>query len=106
MITLTELKEIQKEINILRKSAKNVVKLRKALAIAEKALERQNAFTATLTTSEHWDKLDEQLGDSSIVHDIADDLEDVIDSIEYDIFTSNYTTQDYIFASLCARNID
>ena len=106
MITTEQLKNIENQINELLDSAKNVVKMRKALKIAKEALKKQKEFISTLTTNEQWIELNEQLGDCDLVYDIEYDLEQLIKKINYSIDTRHWTGQNYAFASLCAQNID
>jgi hypothetical protein len=103
MTTATELQALENQVNELLRSAKNVVKMNKALKIANEALENQKTFINNISD---WALLDEKMEDANFVYDIQYDIEQLIKSIEYDIRTRNWNGQDFAFASLCASNID
>jgi len=103
MTTATELQALENQVNELLVSAKNVVKMRKALAIAKDALKSHNDFVENITD---WVALDNQMEDANFVYDITYDIEQLIKDINRAIDRRNWTSQNYQFASLCANNID
>jgi len=102
MKTLKEYKQFENNIFEMLNSSKNVVKMRKALKVAENAQKEHNLFVENMIAELKNGKTNFQ----NKWHDIAYNFEKLVDRIEDAISTRNWNSNDWQQWNLVANNID
>ena len=97
MKNLKELKEFLGNVNEVLESAKNVVKMRKALDMVKAALSLQALYIKNIVD---WSNVSDE------VYDVEFDLQTIKKEIEMKILTRKWTMLDFNTYELCVNNID